>query len=148
MTKRPNKPTTKPIGKVVYTAKTHTSGGREHGISRSSDGRLDVRLSVPGSPRIGANPEQLFAAVWSACFESAITLAAGKRNIALPPNLAIDAEVDLNEADEGYFLSARLNISLPGVEREVAQALVDEAHQICPYSKATRGNIDVAINLV
>jgi Ohr subfamily peroxiredoxin len=136
------------IGKVVYTAKTHTTGGRESGVSRSSDGRLDVRLSIPGSARIGTNPEQLFAAGWSACFESAIALAAHKMKITLPADLAIDAEVDLNLADGGYVLRARLNVSLPGVERDVAQALVDEAHQICPYSKATRGNIDVAINLV
>ena len=136
------------IGKVVYTAKTHTTGGRESGVSRSSDGRLDVRLSIPGSARIGTNPEQLLAAGWSACFESAIALAARKMKITLPADLAIDAEVDLNLADGGYFLRARLNVSLPGVERDVAQALVDEAHQICPYSKATRGNIDVAINLV
>jgi len=132
----------------VYTAKTHTTGGRENGTSRSSDGRLDVKLSVPGSARIGTNPEQLLAAGWSACFESAIGLAARKMKIALPADLAIDAEVDLNLADGGYFLRTRLNVSLPGIEREVAQALVDEAHQICPYSKATRGNIDVAINLV
>jgi len=136
------------IGKVVYTAKTHTTGGRENGVSRSSDGRLDVRLSIPGSARIGTNPEQLFAAGWSACFESAIALAARKRKITLPADLAIDAEVDLNLADGGYFLRTRLNVSLPGVEREAAQALVDEAHRICPYSKATRGNIDVAINLI
>jgi len=136
------------IGKVVYTAKTHTTGGRENGVSRSSDGRLDVRLSTPGSARIGTNPEQLLAAGWSACFESAIGLAARNRKITLPADVAIDAEVDLNLADGGYFLRARLNVSLPGVERNVAQALLDEAHQICPYSKATRGNIDVAINLV
>jgi lipoyl-dependent peroxiredoxin len=132
----------------VYTAKTHTTGGRENGASRSSDGRLDVRLSTPGAARIGTNPEQLFAVGWSACFESAIALAARKRKIALPADVTIDAEVDLNLADGGYFLSVRLNVSLPGVEREVAQALIDEAHQICPYSKATRGNIHVAINLV
>ena len=133
--------------KVVYTAKTHTTGGRENGTARSSDGRLDVRLATPGSARIGTNPEQLFAAGWSACFESAIALAAGKRKIALPADVAIDAEVDLNLADDGYFLSTRLNVSLPGLERGVAQALIDEAHEICPYSKATRGNIDVVVNL-
>ena len=135
-------------GKVVYTAKTHTSGGRENGASRSSDGRLDVRLSTPGSARIGTNPEQLFAAGWSACFESAVGLVARQKKIALPAELAIAAEVDLNLGDGGYFLSARLNVSMPGVARDVAQALLNEAHQICPYSKATRGNIDVAINLV
>ncbi len=138
----------KQIAKVLHTAKMRTTGGRESGSSRSSDGRLDVRLSTPGSPRIGTNPEQLFAAGWSACFESAIALVARKRKIALPADAAIDAEVDLNLADGGYFLSARLNVSLPGVERAIAQALVAEAHEICPYSKATRGNIDVAIKLV
>jgi osmotically inducible protein OsmC len=134
--------------KVVYTAKTHTTGGRENGASRSSDGRLEVQLALPGATRVGTNPEQLFAAGWSACFESAIGLVARKRKIALPADLAIDAEVDLNLADGGYFLSARLNVSLPGIAREAARALVDEADQTCPYSKAIRGNIDVAINLV
>ena len=137
-----------PTGKVVYTAKTHSTGGRENGAARSSDGRLDVRLSVPGSPRIGTNPEQLFAAGWSACFESAIVLAAHKRKIMLPADVTVDAEVDLNLGDDGYSLRARLNVSVPGVERDIAQSLLDEANQICPYSKATRGNIDVAINLV
>jgi len=135
-------------GKVLYTAKTRTIGGRENGASRSSDGRLDVRLSTPGSARIGTNPEELFAAGWSACFESAIALAARKRKITLPADLVIDAEVDLGVADDSYFLRIRFNISLPGVERAAAQALADEAHQICPYSKATRGNIDIKINLV
>jgi osmotically inducible protein OsmC len=139
---------TTPGEKLLYTAKTHTTGGRENGASRSSDGHLDVKLSIPGSARIGANPEQLLAAGWSACFESAMGIAARKRRIALPPDLAIDAEVDLNLSEVGYFLRARLNVSVPGVEREVAQALADEAHQTCPYSKATRGNIDVAINVI
>ena len=134
--------------KVVYTAKTHTIGGRENGGSRSSDGRLDVKLSLPGSARIGTNPEQLLAAGWSACFESAIGLAARNRKITLPVDVAIDAEVDLHLGDSGCFLSARLNVSLPGIEREVAQTVVEEADQHCPYSKATRGNGDVAINLV
>jgi lipoyl-dependent peroxiredoxin len=136
------------VGKVLYTAKTHTTGGREHGASRSADGNLDVKLSIPGSGRIGTNPEQLLAAGWSACFESAMGIAARKKKITLPPDLAIDAEVDLNLAESSYFLRARLKVSVPGVEREVAQALVDEADKTCPYSKATRGNIDVAINLV
>ena len=134
--------------KLLYTAKTHTVGGRENGRSRSFDGRLDIALSTPGGPGSGANPEQLFAAGWSACFESAIGLAARKMKVALPADPAIDAEVDLNMADSGYFLRARLNVSLPGIEREVAERLVNEAHQTCPYSKATRGAIDVAINLV
>jgi len=136
------------IGKVVYTAKTHTTGGRENGASRSSDGRLDVRLSIPGAARIGTNPEQLFAAGWSACLESALGLAARKRKVDLPSDLSIDAEVDLNLAGDEYFLSARFNVSVPGVAREIVRALVDEAHRTCPYSKATRGNIDVAVNVV
>ena len=148
MTQHADERTPLQAGKVVYTAKTHTTGGREGGASRSSDGHLDVKLSLPGSGRIGTNPEQLFAAGWSACFESAIGLAARKRKIALPADLAIDAEVDLHLGEGGYSLGARLNVSLPGIARDTARALVDEAHEICPYSKATRGNIDVAINLI
>ena len=133
--------------KVMYTAKTHTTGGRA-GASRSDDGRLDVRLSIPGTSGTGTNPEQLFAAGWSACFEGAMGLAARKMKITLPAETAIDAEVDLCNTDGAYFLQARLNVNLPGLESELAQALVDAAHQTCPYSKATRGNIDVAINVV
>ncbi len=135
------------IDKVLYTGKTHTTGGRE-GQAQSSDGRLDIKLSSPGGPGKGTNPEQLFAAGWSACFIGAMGLAAGKMKVKLPEDLAVDAEVDLGTADGAYFLQARLNVSLPGVEREVAQALVDTAHQTCPYSKLTRGNINVAINIV
>jgi Ohr subfamily peroxiredoxin len=134
------------IDKVLYTGKTRTFGGRS-GVSRSSDGRLDVKLSPPGAPGTGTNPEQLFAAGWSACFAGAMGLAARKRRIALPDDLSVDAEVDLGIAGEAYFLQARLNVSLPGVRRDIAQLLVDEAHQICPYSKLTRGNIDVVVNL-
>ncbi|MEI3854556.1 MULTISPECIES: organic hydroperoxide resistance protein [unclassified Ensifer] len=133
--------------KVLYTGKTHTTGGRD-GASRSDDGRLDVKLSTPGSSRPGTNPEQLFAAGWSACFIGAIGLAAGQMKVALPADLAVDTEVDLRNRDGGYFLQARLNVSLPGVDADVARQLVDAAHQTCPYSKATRGNIDVTINLV
>jgi Ohr subfamily peroxiredoxin len=135
------------IEKVLYTATTHTTGGRE-GASRSSDGRLDIRLSPPGTTGLGTNPEQLFAAGWSACFEGAMGLAAKKMKVTLPADLAIDAEVDLGTTGDGYFLQARLNVSLPGLERSVAHAILDAAHQTCPYSKAVRGNIDVAINLV
>lgn len=133
---------------LLYTAKVRTTGGRENGTSRSSDGRLDIRLSTPGTAGTGTNPEQLFAAGWSARFEGAMGLAARKMKITLPADLAIDAEVDLNLADGAYFLRVRLDVSVPGLKREVAQALVDSAHQTCPYSKATRGNIDVAITLV
>jgi len=134
--------------KVLYTAKAHTTGGREGGASRTADGRLDVKLSVPGTPGNGTNPEQLFAVGWSACFLSAVKLVASKMKVKLPSDVAIDPEVDLCTGDDGYFLRARLNVSLPGLERQVAQSILDGAHQTCPYSKATRGNIDVEINLV
>jgi Ohr subfamily peroxiredoxin len=132
--------------KTLYTAKVRTTGGRD-GASRSSDGRLDVRLSTPGSIGSGTNPEQLFAAGWSACFEGAIAIAARKMNIPLPTSMAIDAEVDLNVADGAYFLSVRLNVSLPGMDPDLAREVVNVAHQTCPYSKATRGNIEVEIGL-
>ncbi|MET0656268.1 MAG: organic hydroperoxide resistance protein [Pseudoxanthomonas sp.] len=134
--------------KVLYTAKVHTTGGRDGGASQSDDGRLDIRHSTPGSAKPGTNPEQLFAAGWSACFEGAMGFAAHQLKVKLPPATAIDAEVDLCQGENGYFLQARLNVSLPGVERDVAQALVDTAHQTCPYSKAIRGNVEVRINLV
>jgi Ohr subfamily peroxiredoxin len=139
--------TTQPV-KVLYTAKAHTTGGREGGASRTSDGRLDVRLSVPGGPGNGTNPEQLFAVGWSACFLSAVKIVALKMKVKLPSDVAIDPEVELWNGSDGYFLKARLNVSLPDLERQVAQSIVDGAHQICPYSKATRGNIDVTINLI
>jgi lipoyl-dependent peroxiredoxin len=135
--------------KVIYTAKTHTTGGRENGVSRSSDGRLDIKLSLPGSSRNGTNPEQLFAAGWSACFEGAIAVVAHKKKIKLSGEMAIDAEVDLHLDSNGeYFLSARLNISIPDIDRSVARGLVDDAKGVCPYSKATRGNIAATYNLV
>jgi Ohr subfamily peroxiredoxin len=135
------------LDKVMYTAKTHTSGGRE-GASRSIDGRLDVKLSRPGGPGNGTNPEQLFAAGWSACFISAMQVVAGRMKVALPADVAIDAEVDLGQTGDAYGLVVRLNVSVPGIERGVAQRLVEAADQVCAYSRATRGNIDVAINLV
>ena len=134
--------------KVLYTAIAHTTGGREGGASRTSDGRLDVKLTPPGAPGDGTNPEQLFAVGWSSCFTSAIKLLAAEKKLKLPQGLAIDAEVDLCTGDDGYFIQARLNVSLPGVEPELAEELVERAHQICPYSKATRGNINVEINLI
>ena len=134
--------------RLLYTAKAHTTGGREGGASRASDGRLDVKLSVPGAPGNGTNPEQLFAVGWSACFLSAVKIVAFKMKVKLPADVAIDPEVELWNGSDGYFLKARLNVSLPGVERQVAQSILDLAHQTCPYSKATRRNIEVAINLV
>jgi Ohr subfamily peroxiredoxin len=134
--------------KTLYTARTHTIGARENGRARSSDGQLDIRLSTPGTDRPGTNPEQLFAAGWSACFEGAMGIAARRMKVSLPSELAIDAEVDLCLQDGEYFLRARLNVSLPGVSQDVAQPLIDAAHRTCPYSKAIRGNVDVTINLV
>jgi Ohr subfamily peroxiredoxin len=133
--------------KILFTAEVHTTGGR-NGAARSSDGRLDIKLSPPGIPGTGTNPEELFAAGWSACFEGAMGIAARKMKIALPADLAIDAEVDLCQSEGAYYLQARLNVNLPGLERDVAKALTDAAHQTCPYSKATRGNVDVVINLL
>lgn len=134
------------IDKVIYTARVHTTGGRE-GASRTDDGRLDVKLSNAGAGS-GTNPEQLFGAGWSGCFIASIQIAGKELKVAVPTDIAVDTEIDLGTNDGGYLLGARLNVSLPGVDPDVAQKLVDAAHRICPYSKATRGNIAVAINLV
>ena len=139
--------TTAKSAKLLYTAMAHTTGGREGGASRTSDGRLDVKLTVPGTPGNGTNPEQLFAVGWSACFTSAIKVVAAQMKVKLPPEMATDAEVDLLNGEDGYFLKARLNVSLPGLDRQVGQSIIDGAHKVCPYSKATRGNIDVEVNL-
>jgi lipoyl-dependent peroxiredoxin len=133
--------------KVIYTAKVHTTGGRV-GTSRSDDGRLELKLSRPGTPGAGTNPEQLFAAGWSACYESAMELVARRMKIALPADLAVDAEVDLGPNGDAYDVAVRLNISLPGVEPDVARRLVDATHHVCPYSRATHGNIAVETKLV
>ena len=136
------------IEKVIYTAKAHTTGGREGGSSKSSDGRLDIKLTTPGAKGDGTNPEQLFAAGWSSCFLSAIKLEAAATKVKLPTDAAVDAEVDLGVTAGEYFLQARLNVSLPGIDRQTAQNLVDGAHRRCPYSKAVRGNINVETNVV
>jgi len=134
------------LDKVLYTGKTHTIGGRD-GSARSSDGRLELRLSSPGSSGPGTNPEQLFAAGWSACFIGAMGRAARAAGVALPADVAVDAEVDLGQVGDGFQLAARLKVSLPGLDAAVARSIVDGAHQLCPYSKATRGNIDVELSL-
>jgi len=134
--------------KLLFTGKTHTTGGRDGGSARSSDGRLDVKLSVPGSTGSGTNPEQLFAAGWSACFIGAMKIAARKLKIQIPPDVAIDADVDLCSADDAYFLQARLKVSLPGLDIVTAQELAIAAHQTCPYSKATWGNVNVKISII
>ncbi len=137
---------TTPLEKVLYTAHAHTTGGRD-GQSKSDDGRLDVTLSSPGTSGTGTNPEQLFAAGYSACFIGAIKAVAGMKKIDVPADLSIDASVDLGKIPAGYGIAVRLDISLPGMDRAAAQDLVDAAHQVCPYSNATRGNIDVVITL-
>lgn len=136
------------IDNVIYTAKTHTTGSRLNGAARSSDGRLDIRFAVPGSTDVGTNPEQLFAAGWSACFQGAMGLAAKRLRVVIPSDTTIDAEVDLCLADGAYFLRARLNVGVPGLERDIAQKLVDAAHETCPYSKAMRGNVDVVVSVI
>jgi Ohr subfamily peroxiredoxin len=133
------------IDKVIYTGRTHTISGRD-GAARSDDGRLQLKLSRPGSAGEGTNPEQLFAAGWSACFLGAMGRAAQKMKISLPQDASVDAEVDLGTGGDEFFLAARLVVNVPGMDAQTAQALADAAHQICPYSKATRGNIDVQIS--
>lgn len=131
---------------VMYTAHTHTTGGRD-GQSKSDDGRLNVTLSSPGTAGTGTNPEQLFAAGYSACFIGALKAVAGMQKITLPQDLSIDASVDLGKIPKGYGIAVRLDITLPGMEHTAAQALVDAAHEVCPYSNATRGNIDVTLTV-
>ena len=135
------------MNKTIYTAHVHTVGGRE-GSAKSSDNQLDVRLSPPGTSRPGTNPEQLFAAGWSACFEGALGFVAKQAGIQLPVETAVDAEVDLHfDEVEGYFLTARLNVSIPGIPEDVAQGLIHRAHETCPYSKMTRSGIDASVAL-
>lgn len=135
------------LDKVLYTAHAHTTGGRD-GASRTDDGRLDVKLSSPGTAGTGTNPEQLFAAGYSACFIGALKAVGGMQKIAIPQDVAVDAEVDLGPITGGYGIAVRMTVHLPGMDRTAAQALVDAAHKVCPYSNATRGNIDVALTLV
>jgi osmotically inducible protein OsmC len=135
------------LDKVLYTANAHVTGGRD-GAARTDDGRLDIKLSSPGTPGTGTNPEQLFAAGYAACFVGAMKAVAGMQKITLPADLAVDSRVNLGKVGQAYGISAELDVSLPGMERAAAQKLVDDAHQVCPYSNATRGNIDVTIKLV
>ncbi len=135
------------LDKVVYTARAHTTGGREGGHARSDDGRLEVNLSSPGGSGQGTNPEQLFAAGYSACFIGAMKAVAGRQKVTLPQDVAIDAEVDLGPVGQAFGIAVRLNVSLPGMDAGQAQQVLDAAHQVCPYSNATRGNIDVQIKL-
>jgi len=128
---------------VLYTGKTHITGGR-NGAARSDDGQLDIKLSRPGSSEPGTNPEQLLGAGWSACFIGAIGLAAAASKISVPADVSVNAEIDLCKTEaKGYFLQARLQVSLPGLDAAVAEALVGAAHQTCPYSKALHGNVSI-----
>ena len=135
------------LDKVLYTAHAHTTGGRD-GASRTDDGRLDVKLSSPGTSGTGTNPEQSFAAGYSACFIGAMKAVAGRTKTALPADLSIDAEVDLGPIPNAFGIAVRMRISLPGMERAAAEQLVQAAHQVCPYSNATRGNIEVTLTVV
>jgi lipoyl-dependent peroxiredoxin len=138
------------LEKVVYTARAHTTGGRE-GTSRTDDGLLDIKLTPPkamGGAGTATNPEQLFAAGYSACFMGALKHVAAMKKVTVPADASIDAEVDIGPIPAGFGIAARLKINLPGVDRAVAQDLVDTAHKVCPYSNATRGNIDVTLTLV
>ena len=128
--------------KVLFTGKTHNTNGRDGG-TRSSDGFLDLKMKQPHPAA-----ENLFGAAWSACYMGAIEVAASQRQIKLPAGIAVDAEIDLNADDGNYFLSARLNVSVPGVDPVIARELLEAAHSICPYSKATHGNLNVVTNLI
>lgn len=137
------------LDKVIYTAKAHTTGGRE-GRSVTDDGLLDVKLAPPkelGGNGGATNPEQLFAAGYSACFMGALKHVAGMKKVTVPADASIDASVDIGPIPQGFGIAVQLVIQLPGLDRAVAQDLVDTAHQVCPYSNATRGNIDVSLTL-
>ncbi|MDB5954134.1 organic hydroperoxide resistance protein [Ramlibacter sp.] len=134
------------LDKVLYTAHTHAVGGRE-GSGRSDDGRIDVKLSSPGGAGNGTNPEQLFGVGYSACFLGAMKAVAPKVGVTVPPETAIDAEVDLGPTSLGFGIAVRLKITVPGLERAKAEQLVAEAHKVCPYSNATRNNIAVEITV-
>jgi osmotically inducible protein OsmC len=139
------------LEKVLYTAHATSTGGRE-GTSRSSDGVLELRLTTPkelgGAGGTGTNPEQLFAAGYSACFIGAMKVVAGKQKLQLPADTSITADVGIGPIPTGFSIQVALNVSIPGMDRETAQKLVHAAHQVCPYSNATRGNIDVTLNIV
>lgn len=138
------------IDKILYTAAATATGGRD-GRALSSDGVLDVALSTPrelgGAGGPGTNPEQLFAAGYSACFLGALKFVAGRQKVALPSATTVTGQVGIGAIPSGFGIEAALTISAPGIERDVLQALVDQAHSVCPYSNATRGNIDVTLTI-
>jgi Ohr subfamily peroxiredoxin len=138
------------VEKVLYAAHAQSTGGRD-GTTRTSDGLLDLALRVPkemGGPGGGVNPEQLFAAGYSACFIGAMKFVAGQDKIALPADTSIEATVGIGQIPQGFGIEVQLAVTVPGVDRAVAQSVIDKAHQVCPYSNATRGNIEVTITLV
>jgi osmotically inducible protein OsmC len=138
----------KQLDKVLYTAQSHTIGGRD-GSGKTSDGALDVKLSPPGSGKPGTNPEQLFAVGYSACFIGAMKAVGPKIGVKVPDDVAVDASVSLGPVDGGaaYGISVKLAVTLPGLDDAQKHLLVDTAHKVCPYSNATRGNIDVALTV-
>ena len=145
------------IEKVLVTGKTHTTLSDTGNTSRGHNGSLDIQLSSPGSAKpahvfAATQPhptaEQLFAGAWSACYIAAVGLVAKEMKVVLPPDLSVDIEVDLGQTGQAYFLQARLNLRVPGLAHDVATALAHAADQVCPYSKATRGNIDVTLNVL
>lgn len=136
--------------KALYTATATATGGRD-GRAASSDGLLDVKLSTPkelgGQGGEGTNPEQLFAAGYSACFIGALKFAASQLKQQLPSDTAVTGQVGIGHIPDGFGLEVQLNVSLPGLEQSAAEQLTEAAHQVCPYSNATRGNIDVRLNV-
>ena len=138
------------VDKILYEAEATATGGRD-GRAVSSDGTLDMRLATPkalgGAGGDGANPEQLFAAGYSACFIGAMKVVAGKQKIDMPADHSVTGTVGIGPSGEAFGIAVTLDVSLPGLDRETAETLVDQAHQVCPYSNATRGNIDVTLNV-
>jgi Ohr subfamily peroxiredoxin len=138
------------LDKVLYTAHAKSTGGRD-GRSVAADGHLDVKLDPPkemGGKGDGTNPESLFAAGYSACFIGAIKAVARGQKITVPPDITIDASVSIGPISHGFGISAELKVHIPGMEKEAAEKLVEAAHQVCPYSNATRGNIEVTLSVV
>lgn len=138
------------LDKVLYTAKARTTGGRD-GRALSDDGLLDVKLAPPkelGGMGGATNPEQLFAAGYSACFMGALKHVAGMKKVAVPADASIEASVDIGPIPQGFGIAVQMTINLPGLDRAVGQDLLDAAHQVCPYSNATRGNIVVELTLL
>ena len=142
--------TTKP-DKILYTAHATSTGGRD-GKSRTDDGALEVRLTVPkglgGNGAVGTNPEQLFAAGYSACFIGAMKHVAGMQKIKLPDNTSIDASVGIGQIPQGFGIQVWLKVHIPDMDKAQAEKIVAAAHQVCPYSNATRGNVEVSLEVV